>query len=69
MTPERWLNDSTPDYDSSNPAHPHQTANSSSSKVRYYLGWHSALCWLLKGADVNKIHKIHPYNIYRNIAF
>jgi hypothetical protein len=50
---ERWLNGSAPDCKSvvlgSNPAHPQHTANSVSPEVGRHLGWHSTVCWPLRG--------------------
>ncbi len=50
---ERWLNGSAPDCKSvvlgSNPAPPQHTANSVSPEVGSHLGWHSTVCWPLRG--------------------
>jgi hypothetical protein len=50
---ERWLNGSAPDCKSvvlgSNPAPPQHMANSVSPEVGSYLGWHSTVCWPLRG--------------------
>ncbi len=50
---ERWLNGSAPDCKSvvlgSNPAPPQHTANSASPEVGSHLGWHSTVCWPLRG--------------------
>jgi hypothetical protein len=50
---ERWLNGSAPDCKSvvlgSNPAPPQHTANSVSPEVGNHLGWHSTVCWPLRG--------------------
>jgi hypothetical protein len=50
---ERWLDGSAPDCKSvvlgSNPAPPQHTANSVSPEVGSHLGWHSTVCWPLRG--------------------
>ncbi len=50
---ERWPNGSAPDCKTvvlgSNPAPPQHTANSVSPEVGSHLGWHSTVCWPLRG--------------------
>ncbi len=50
---ERWLNGSASDCKSvvlgSNPAPPQHMANSVSPEVGSHLGWHSTMCWPLRG--------------------
>jgi hypothetical protein len=64
---ERWLNGSAPDCKSvvlgSYPA-PHQhTANLVSPEVGSHLGWHSTVCWPLRGGRVTYTQK--TLKIYR----
>ncbi len=53
MEEERWLNGSAPDCKSvvlsSNPAPPQHMANSVNPEVGSHLGWHSTVCWPLRG--------------------
>jgi hypothetical protein len=53
MEEERWLNGNAPDCKSvvlgSNPGPPQHMANSVSPEVGSHLGWHSTVCWPLRG--------------------
>ncbi len=60
---ERWLNGSAPDCKSvvlgSNPVPPQHTANSVSPEVGSHLGWHSTVCWPLRGGRGTYTQKTH----------
>ncbi len=68
MEEERWLNGCTPDCKSvvlgSNPAPRQHIANSISTEVDSHLGWHSTVCWPLRGRRGFQYTQ-KPLKIYR----
>ncbi len=68
---KRWLNGSAPDGKSvvlgSNPAPPQHTANSVSPEVGSHLGWHSTVCWPLRGGRGTQYTQ-KPLKMWRNIC-